>query len=99
MSTVETIRFSLLDGVDAADFRQRNAQVENEFMKLRPGFLARQTAVSEDGEWLVVVHWASAADAEATINSFFGAPETQHFLAAIDKSTVQSGRYQVVERA
>jgi hypothetical protein len=99
MTTVETIRFKLLDGVAEADFRVHNQKVENEYMALQPGFVSRQSALSEDGEWLVVVHWASVEDADATIGAFYGAPQTQDFLAAVDKTTVQSGRYQVVEYA
>lgn len=97
MSTIETIRFKLLDGVTDADFQQRNRTVETEYMQMRPGFKARQTAVSADGEYFVQVHWATVEDAEATIGAFFGAPETQAFLAAVDKSTVVSGRYQLVD--
>lgn len=97
MAIVETIRFRLRDGISDADFLRRNFRVENEYMARRPGFRSRQTARSEDGEWFVMVQWANEKDAEATINAFFGAAETQEFLAAVDTSTVSSGRYQLVE--
>jgi hypothetical protein len=99
MTTVETVRFQLAEGVDLADFLKVNQQVENEYMARRPGFVARTTALSKDNEVLVVVTWASQADAEATMGAFFGAPETQQFLAAVDKTTVSSGSYSVVEYA
>ena len=95
MSTLETIRFKLRDGVSESDFLRLNQKVENEYMRLRPGFQARETALSADGEWMVSVHWATVEDADATIGVFFSAPETQGFLAAVDVSTVSSGRYQV----
>ena len=97
MSTVETIRFKLREGVEHADFLRRNHTVETEYMERRPGFKSRQTAVSDDGEYLVQVQWATVEDADATISAFFGAPETQDFLAAVDVSTVASGRYQLVD--
>jgi hypothetical protein len=97
MATVETIRFHLNEGVDVSDFLKRNRKVEDEYMRLRPGFVSRQTALSEDNEVLVTVTWASDADADATMGAFFGAPETQDFLAAVDKTTVSSGRYAVVQ--
>jgi hypothetical protein len=99
MSVVENIRFRLVDGVSDADFRERDKKVHLEFMAQRPGFVTRSSAVSADGEWFVVVHWATQEDAEATINGFFGAPETQDFLAAVDKTTVQSGSYTLVNRS
>jgi hypothetical protein len=99
MTTVETVRFRLSDGVEVSDFLKLNQKVENEYMALRPGFVARQTALSEDNEVLVMVTWASEQDADATIGAFYGAAETQDFLAAVDKSTVSSGRYSLVEYA
>ncbi|MBB4908430.1 FAD-binding oxidoreductase [Actinophytocola algeriensis] len=94
--TVETIRFKLRDGVRDAEFRVLNQRVQDEYMALRPGFLSRQTSQSADGEYLVVVHWASEEDARATMGSFFSAPETQGFLGAVDTGTVESGSYALV---
>lgn len=96
MSTVETIRFKLRDSVTEEDFRKLDGYVQNEYLAKRPGFESRETLLGPDGEWLVIVHWASEADAEATIEEFFGAAETQAFIAAVDTSTVVSGRYQPV---
>lgn len=94
---VETIRLRLRDGIEEADFLCRNHRVETEYMARQPGFLSRETARSADGEWLVVVHWASKEAAEATIGAFFGAPQTQQFIAAVDTDTVSSGSYELVE--
>lgn len=96
MPTVETIRFRLREGMEDDDFLRRNHEVQTKYMEQRPGFISRETSRSEDGEWLVVVHWATAADAERTISEFFGAPETQEFLAAVDTGTVSAGRYEQV---
>lgn len=93
MTTVETIRFHLRDSIDDDEFRELNQLVETEYMAKRPGFRSRETLRSEDGEWLVIVHWASEEDAKATIDQFFHAPETQRFIAAVDTTTVASGRY------
>ncbi|WP_433273445.1 FAD-binding protein [Actinosynnema sp. CS-041913] len=95
-ATVETIRFRLRPGVTDADFQQRNLKMQREYMEVRPGFVSRESSRGEDGEYLIVVHWASVEDADATIGAFFGAPETQEFLAAVDVQTVSSGRYQVI---
>lgn len=93
MSTVETVRFKLAPGTDAEEFARLDEKVETGYMAKRPGFLSREVTRSEEGEFLVIVHWATPEDADATMQGFFGAPETQDFLAAIDKSTVVSGRY------
>jgi hypothetical protein len=98
MSTTETVRFRLLAGVDAAEFAQIDLRMENGYMRKRPGFQDRALLRSAVGDYLVVVHWASAQEADATMGGFFTDPLTQDFLAAVDKSTVQSGRYAPVER-
>ncbi|GAA3794887.1 antibiotic biosynthesis monooxygenase family protein [Streptomyces phyllanthi] len=97
MTTVETVRFHLEPGVDAEEFVRLDAKVEQDYMAKRPGFVSREVTRNDDGEYLVIVHWATPGDADATMQGFFGAPETQDFLAAIDKSTVVSGRYARVQ--
>jgi hypothetical protein len=97
MSTLETIRFRLRAGVADSEFLRLNRKVEDEFMARRPGFRSRQTGRGRNGEWLVSVRWATAQDADATGAAFFGAPETQDFLAAVDTSTVSHGYYELVD--
>ena len=98
MSTTETVRFRLRDGVDAAEFAKIDLQMEDTFMKKAPGFESRTILRSADGEYLVIVRWATSEDAATTMGGFFGAPQTRDFLAAVDKSTVVSGRYAPVAR-
>jgi uncharacterized protein (DUF2237 family) len=97
MSAVETIRFRLRAGVSESEFLQHNRRVEDEYMARRPGFRSRETALAPDGEWLVMVRWASAHDAEATMESFLTAAETRGFLGAVDPSSVSSSRYDLVD--
>ncbi|MFJ5261672.1 antibiotic biosynthesis monooxygenase family protein [Streptomyces sp. NPDC088387] len=96
MSTVETVRFKLIPEIDTDTFERLDEKVESDYMARRPGFVSREVTRSEDGEYLVIVHWATPEEADATMQGFFGAAETQDFLAAIDKSTVVSGRYAAV---
>jgi heme-degrading monooxygenase HmoA len=98
MSTVETVRFKLMPGTDTTDFETLDRRVEDDYMAKRPGFLSREVSRSDDGEYLVIVHWATPEDADATMAGFFSAAETQDFLAAVDKTTVASGRYARVTR-
>ncbi|MFD1151471.1 hypothetical protein [Saccharothrix hoggarensis] len=97
MAIVETIRFRLVEGFDEAKFREINIRMQREYMEPKTGFVSRQSAISQDGEWLIIVTWASPEAAQAVISAFYGAPETQDFLAAIDLSTVQPGSYTLVE--
>jgi hypothetical protein len=59
----------------------------------QPGFLSRETALGTDGEWLVVVHWPSVEDADASMASFTSASAAQDFMAKLDTSTMTMQRY------
>jgi heme-degrading monooxygenase HmoA len=96
MSGVETVRFRLKDGVAESEFLRHNRKVEEEYLVRRPGFQSRQTARGEDGEWLIIVHWASTEDAEATMSEFSAAPEAEELLAAIDYESLSASSYSVV---
>lgn len=91
--TIEIVRFKLAVGVTPAEFAPLDHAVEAEHVARQPGFISRESAVSEDGEWLVIVHWASARDAEASMASFAAAPAAQQFMAKLDASTMAMRRY------
>ncbi|MDO6558116.1 hypothetical protein [Paraglaciecola chathamensis] len=46
-----------------------------------PGFISRETAKGQNGEWLVVVHWVTEEDAEASMRSFMQVPAAADFMA------------------
>jgi heme-degrading monooxygenase HmoA len=96
MSCVETVTFRLKPGVEESEFLQHNRQVQEEYLARRPGFRARQTARGESGEWLIIVHWDAADDAEATMSEFGAAPETQGLLSTIDYESLAARSYSVV---
>jgi len=52
------------------------------------GFISRKSAAGDNGEWLIVVHWSSVADAEASMASFPGTPARAQSIAKIDDSTM-----------
>ncbi len=60
---LETTTFRLAPGADAGAFLAADSEVQ-EAMSPQPGFLRRTTARGEAGEWLVLVHWDSAAHAD-----------------------------------
>jgi hypothetical protein len=59
------------------------------------GFISRKSAAGDNGEWLVVVHWRSVADADASMASFPSAPATAQSMAKIDDSTMSMKRYTI----
>ena len=90
---VEMVTFKLKPGVTAAEFRTVDKEVEKQHVSRQPGFVSRESVAGEDGEWLVIVHWRSRKDADASMASFERAPAAANFMSKIDASTMSMKRY------
>ncbi len=92
-AVIETVTFKLKDGVSFAKFGPIDKAVEVQHVSKQPGFLARQSAAGDGGEWLVIVHWRSAKEADASMSTFMQAPAAKTFMDHIDASTMVMKRY------
>lgn len=92
---VEVVTLKLRSGVTDPQFLVANKRVELEHVNRQPGFISRETARGENGEWLVIVHWANVRDAEASMESFASAPAAQGFMAVIDGVSMKMVRYTI----
>jgi hypothetical protein len=90
---IEIVKFKLAPGTTAAAFQPLDRAVEVQHVSKQPGFISRESA-GDNGEWLVVVHWKSVKDAEASMTSFATAPAAQPFMAKLDASTMTMRRYE-----
>lgn len=91
---IEIATFSLKSGVSYQQFTPIDQAVEAEHVAKQPGFISRETAKGDNGEWLVIVHWSSLADADASMNSFMKAEAASEFMSHIDASTMVMKRYE-----
>lgn len=91
-TVVEIATFEFADGVSAENFAPVDARVEAEHVSKQPGFVSRQTGATETG-WVAIVYWASAADAQASMDSFSNAPAAAEFMGMMDVSTMKMTRY------
>ncbi|MEM1241042.1 MAG: antibiotic biosynthesis monooxygenase [Cyanobacteria bacterium P01_H01_bin.26] len=90
---VEVATFKLKEGVTPDEFYVVDQAVETQHVSQQPGFISRESAVSDDNEWLVIVHWRSIADAEASMASFSSAPATAEFMGKLEIDTMVMKRY------
>lgn len=95
MPVVEVVRFRLAEGAGEPAFLAENEKAQA-FVAEQPGFAGRELARGDDGGWLVVVRWRNAADADASFGRFLAAAEMQPFMALLDGSSMEAGRYTVV---
>lgn len=91
--TIEIVNFRLNDGVSDEEFVAETRKMERDFLGKLPGFLDRDTGKSADGMWLVVLHWASAEDAQSSMDKFVGNPQTEKFTSYIEMDTFSMTRY------
>ncbi len=90
---IEVVRFKLAPGVSTAAFLALDQAVEREHVAKQAGFLRRESASAPPGEWLVIVHWASAADADASMASFEAAPAAAAFMKGLEVSSMIMQRF------
>lgn len=90
---IEIVKFKLAPSVTTIAFKPVDRLVEVQHVSKQPGFISRESAADENGEWLVIVHWKSVKDAEASMASFSSAPAARDFMSMIDTSTMTMRRY------
>lgn len=90
---VEVATFNLGDGVTGEQFTPLDKAVEDDHVAKQAGFISRESGLTEQGYWRVIVHWASLADAEASMATFMKAPAAAGFLENADTSTMIMRRY------
>jgi hypothetical protein len=94
---IEIMRFRLKEGVDESDFQRVDARLQVEFAYQQPGLRRRTTARSDDGEWVVVDLWRSAADSDACLERWDESELVGEFMAYVDRETVATARYQELD--
>jgi hypothetical protein len=90
---IEVVTAKLRSGVTAAQMEAVDRDIETSLISKRPGFLSRESAPGDDHSWLAIVHWRSAADADASMNSFSSAPSAARFLDLIEPGSMAMKRY------
>ncbi|MEM9080020.1 MAG: hypothetical protein AAGC74_04940 [Verrucomicrobiota bacterium] len=90
---IEITTFGIKSDVDAGAFAKRDSQVEADFTAKQSGFIKRQSGVSEEGDYVVMVYWKSLPDAEASIKKFMGDASVADYAQMIDGPTMKMARF------
>jgi hypothetical protein len=94
---IEIMRFRLPPGADQTAFLAADRRVQQEFAYQQPGLSRRTTARGEDGGWIIIDLWRSAADADACDVRWERDEVTQAFMSLLDRSSVAVERYQELD--
>jgi len=60
---IEMVMWKSVDGISAEEAK-KSATKLNEFISQQPGFIARKTALAEDGKFLDLVYWTDLTSAK-----------------------------------
>ncbi len=92
-SIMEVTTFKIADDTYASVFATLDQKVENDFTSKQKGFVSRQSALDDKGNYAVVVFWESMADAEQSMSKFMTDPSVADYAKMIDASTMRMSRY------
>ena len=96
MATVEVIHFRMREDADEQECLREDERVGREYTPYQPGFISRESAKNDQGDWVVIVHWENAKNAEASMEKFPNDPTAQRFIALMDSDTFSMTRYEVI---
>jgi len=83
----EVVAGKLKNGVDMSAQREADIAVAALVSKQK-GFIYRETASGQNGEWFVIVHWASLKDAENAAAVFMNSEEGKMASSMLDQSSL-----------
>ncbi len=96
MSVIEIVHYRLKAG---ATPEQAVAAWEKSqsFARDQDGFLARRIAVTEEGDWVDEVEWATLANAKAAASAFNPEeyPELLDLMAVLDETSLTMASYTI----
>lgn len=93
---IEVTTFKYNETVDTDMFWSRDAQIEEDYTKLQPGYISRESGYSENSnEVVVVVRWKTQADADASMKKFMEDKSVADYAAMINGATMKMARYNV----
>src|SRR6266567_2744705 len=93
MAMIETTTLRLADGIDDATFLAADEKVRTDFLYQQPGLIRATTARGDDGQWIVVVLWASDDEAAAAELAAQTDPGNGELMALVDATSVKRKRY------
>ncbi len=92
-TVMEVTTFNINANVDPMAFAKRDAQIESDFTSKQAGFIKRQSATDDKGNYVVIVFWKSVANAAASMDKFMGDASVGDYAKMIDGPTMKMSRY------
>ncbi len=91
---IEITYFKPKETVSQEIFGARNIRVGVEYASKQTGFISRETGVDADGTWVIVVHWKTLADSEASMQKWMTESSVDDFKEMIEPSSFKMSVFQ-----
>lgn len=85
---IELAMFRLTPDATKDSF-QRAVERSNTFLTKCPGFIDREVSVSNDGQWVDILHWSDMDSAKEAAEKMMNAVECKDFIDLLDKTSIQ----------
>lgn len=92
-AVIEVVTMKLKPDVIVAEFEKVDHETGTQYVAKRSGFLSRESAPGADHSWLAIVHWRSAADADASMKNFSTSAEGKKLMTMIAPDSMVMTRY------
>lgn len=92
---LEVTTFNLKTTASQKAFNALDAEVESNFTSKQPGFIKRESARDEKGNYVVLVYWNTTADAEASMEKFMADPSVADYAGMIEGPSMKMNRYSI----
>ncbi len=90
---IEIRTFRLVPGADVSAFAEADRRVQTDFAYRQAGLLRRTVARHDDGSWIVIALWRTAADADGADGRWDSDPAGGAFMSFVDPASVRTERY------
>ncbi|MGD1893244.1 MAG: hypothetical protein ACFB15_21975 [Cyclobacteriaceae bacterium] len=94
-TVLEVTSFKLKSTANTSAFHKMDAEVEDKFTSKQLGFMRRQSGVSEQGRYVVLVYWNTVENAEASMQKFMEDESVAEYASMIDGSTMKMARFTI----
>ncbi|MBC6399589.1 MAG: hypothetical protein GDA37_00955 [Ekhidna sp.] len=81
---IEMVMWKSVDGISPEEAKKSITKL-NDFVSEQPGFIARKTALAEDGKFLDIVYWTDLKSAKAASEKAMKTEDLFPFFSTIDQ--------------
>ena len=91
---IEMVMWEPIDSISKEDAKKSITKL-NKFVSEQPGFIARKTALSEDGKFLDIVYWANLKSAKAASEKAMKTEELIPIFGMIDQKGMVFNHFEI----